>query len=47
MVETWIYVIGGIIAAVIAFAIAYNLISSSVEYSQKQNTLRQFSDLFF
>jgi hypothetical protein len=42
MPETWIYVIGGIIVGVIAFVIAYNLISSSIEYSKKQSTLTQF-----
>jgi hypothetical protein len=46
MPETWIYVAGGIIVAVIAFTIAYNLISSSIEYSQRQNTLAQFSSLY-
>jgi len=46
MPETWIFVIGGIIVAVIAFVIAYNLISSSIELSQKQNNLNQFSSLY-
>lgn len=43
MVETWVYVAGGIIVAVIALAIAYTLISSSVEYAQRENALAQFS----
>jgi hypothetical protein len=46
MPETWIYVIGGIITAVIAFVIAYNLISSSLNYSQRQNFLNQFSSFY-
>jgi len=46
MVEAWIYVAGGIIVAVIAFIIAYNLISSSIEYSQRQNALVQFSSFY-
>jgi len=46
MPETWIYVIGGIIIGVIAFVIAYNLISSSLNYSQTQNFLSQLSSFY-
>jgi len=46
MPEMWVYVAGGIIVAVIAFTIAYSLISSSIEYSQRQNALAQFSSLY-
>jgi hypothetical protein len=46
MPETWIFVVGGIIATVIAFTIAYNLISSFIELSQKQNALTHFSNFY-
>jgi len=46
MVDTWVIVVGGIIVAAIAFLIAYNLISSFIELSQKQNTLIQFSNFY-
>ena len=46
MVETWIYIIGGLIVAVIAFVIAYNLMTSSMEFSQRQNFLNEFSSFY-
>ena len=45
MPETWVYVVGGIITSVIAFIIAFNLMSSVIDSSQRQDTLRQF-DVF-
>lgn len=45
MPELWVYVVGGIIIAILAMLIAYNLISTMVNYSQKQDVLTQFSDM--
>jgi len=44
MPELWIYVVGGVIIAIIAMLIAYNLISSLINHSQRQDALAQFSD---
>jgi hypothetical protein len=46
MVEAWVYVIGGIIVALIAFFIAYNLLSQLITNSERQNALNQFSDIY-
>ncbi|MEM5794258.1 MAG: hypothetical protein QXS48_01565 [Candidatus Aenigmatarchaeota archaeon] len=46
MPEVWVYVVGGIVISILILAIAYHLISSAINFSQKQNTLSQFSDLF-
>jgi len=46
MPDIWVYIIGGIAISILILAIAYHLISSTITFSQKQNTLSQFSDLF-
>ena len=45
MPELWVYVLGGIVVAIIALLIGYNLFSNIMNYSQKQDVLKQFSDL--
>jgi hypothetical protein len=44
MPELWVYVIGGIIVAVITLTIGYTLYSNTIDYSQRQEALSQFSD---
>lgn len=46
MPDIWVYVVGGIVISILILAIAYHLISSAINFSQRQNTLSQFSDLF-
>jgi hypothetical protein len=45
MPDVWVYVFGGVIIAILALAIGYNLISNTISFSQKQEALNQFSDL--
>jgi hypothetical protein len=44
MPDIWVYVFGGIVIAILVLVIGYNLLSSTINFSQKQNALRQFSD---
>ena len=46
MPELWIYVLGGIIIAVITLLTAYILISNSINHAEKQIALNEFSSLF-
>lgn len=46
MVESWVFVIGGIIIGVIAFVTAFNFYMSSINYSENQNMLQRFSELY-
>jgi len=45
MPDIWIYVFGGIVIAILALTIGYTLLSNSINYSQRQEALSQFSDL--
>lgn len=43
----WVYVFGGIVVAVLAMVIGYTLLSNTINYSQRQDALTQFSDLCY
>ncbi|MEM5853196.1 MAG: hypothetical protein QXG39_05755 [Candidatus Aenigmatarchaeota archaeon] len=47
MPELWVYVFGGIVIAILAMLVGYNLLSNMINYSQKQDALAQFSDLCY
>ena len=44
MPEVWVYILGGIIVAIIAMGIGYTLLSTVINYSQRQEAISQFSD---
>jgi hypothetical protein len=46
MAEIWVYVVGGVIVALIAFTIAYNLLVAVMENAERQNVLQEFSDFY-
>jgi len=45
MAATWLYVIGGIVIAVLAFTIGYRLVSVSITQAQKQGAIENFNEL--
>ena len=45
MPDVWVYVFGGIIVAILALAIGYTLLSNTINLSQRQEALNQFSQL--
>jgi hypothetical protein len=45
MPEIWVYVFGGIIIAILALVIGYTLLSNTINLSQRQEALNQFSQL--
>lgn len=45
MTAAWLYVIGGVIIAVLAFTIGYRLISVSINQAQKQGAISSFNEL--
>lgn len=46
MPETWVYVVGGIIIAVIAIIFSLNLLSMFIDNTQREFASREFSNLF-
>ncbi|MEM5843937.1 MAG: hypothetical protein QW841_01700 [Candidatus Aenigmatarchaeota archaeon] len=46
MPDVWVYIVGGIVISILILSIAYHLISSTINFSQRQSSLSQFSDLF-
>jgi hypothetical protein len=45
MPDIWVYVFGGIIIAILALVIGYTLLSNTINFSQRQEALNQFSEL--
>lgn len=46
MPDIWVYIVGGVVISILILAIAYVLISNSINFSEKQMTLNEFSELF-
>jgi len=43
MPELWVYVFGGVLVGLLTLTLAYNLLHSSITYSQRQDALDQFN----
>ena len=43
MPEVWVYIFGGVLIGLLTLTIAYNLLHSSITYSQRQDALDQFN----